>query len=210
MPVGVRGRNYLMGFTENVPRSIAHVNMYFDVEMRRRLLAPLSQAAAFSRTPGRPHFSPEGYKAALCGRKAPANLQQATAVDFQTYLVDDILVKVDRASMLASLEVRAPFLDPRIIEFAFSSVPDNLRSAPGECKILPRMLAARLLPKELDLQRKQGFALPLDSWFKGNWGTYIEGVLSGAGPTFFDQTTIRSLINGQRRGYANMQRAYLD
>lgn len=201
LPVGLRGRNYLIGFTEDLSRTIAHANVFFDYETRRRLLAPIWRHG------GRPTSSPEAYKAGLCpSGKTP--LQQATAVDFKTYLVDDILVKVDRASMLASLEVRAPWLDFRIIEFAFSRVPDGLRSAGKERKVLPRRLAARLLPPELDLKRKQGFALPLDNWLKGDWGLYIEGVLNAADPRLFDLRMIRSLIVGQRRGYANTHRLF--
>jgi asparagine synthase (glutamine-hydrolysing) len=88
----------------------------------------------------------------------------AMAADFRSYLPEDILVKVDRASMLCSLEVRAPFLDQRIIEFAFARVPNELRVTPGERKILLRSLARRLLPPQLDIDRKQGFTIPTAEW----------------------------------------------
>src|SRR3546814_17164951 len=80
---------------------------------------------------------------------------RAMAVDFSTYLPDDILTKVDRASMLASLEVRAPWLDRRVVEFAFGAVPDSLRATPTHRKILPKRLAQRLLPQPPDLQRSE-------------------------------------------------------
>src|SRR6185503_12902085 len=107
-------------------------------------------------------------------------LLKSTGVDFMTYLVDDILVKVDRSSMLASLEVRAPWLDCRLIEFAFGRVPDRLKATSNERKILPRKLGERLLPPSMDLRRKQGFSLPLDSWFKDGWGEFVGDVLRDA------------------------------
>jgi len=123
-------------------------------------------------------------------------------------MVDDILVKVDRASMLTSLEVRAPFLDPRIIEFAFGRVPDSLRAANGEKKILPRRLAARLLPRQLDLSRKQGFGVPLAAWLKGGFGTFVEDVLGQADASVFDREGLRRLIRSQRRGLVNSHRLF--
>jgi asparagine synthase (glutamine-hydrolysing) len=117
-------------------------------------------------------------------------------------------VKVDRASMLCSLEVRAPFLDPRLIEFAFSRVPDRLRATAHERKILSRKLAERLLPPALDLRRKQGFALPLRKWLKGDWGRYIEDVLTGGEADLFDRRVVRRLLVGQRGGFSNMQRLF--
>jgi asparagine synthase (glutamine-hydrolysing) len=201
LPVGFRGRNYLLAFDGDVSRSIAHVNLFFDAETRRRLLAPVRTGAA------RPKYQPELYRAALCNPEE-TTLRQATAADFRSYLVDDILVKVDRASMLTSLEIRAPWLDPRVIEFAFGRVPDSLRAVVGERKILPRMLAARLLPPTLDLKRKQGFAIPLGHWFRGNWGLFIEDTLSGDGGSYFDPVTVRRLLAGQRRGLANTQRLF--
>jgi len=61
---------------------------------------------------------------------------------------------------------------------------------------------------ELDLKRKQGFALPLDRWLNGHWGLYIEGVLNDAGPRLFGLQRIRSLIAGQWRGYTNTHRLF--
>ena len=106
-------------------------------------------------------------------------MQRAMAMDFRSYLVDDILVKVDRASMLTSLEVRAPFLDSRIIEFAFGNVPDHLRAWKGQRKVILRKLARRLLPPTLDITRKRGFSIPLHTWFGGvrittRFGTPLE------------------------------------
>jgi asparagine synthase (glutamine-hydrolysing) len=198
-PVGLSGRHHLIGFSDGIERSVAHVNMYFDARSRARLLAPMTGGRLL--TP-----APELHKAGLCQGSSP--LQMATSVDFQSYLPDDLLVKVDRASMLTSLEVRAPWLDHRLVEFAFGRVPDRLRATGRERKVLTRRLARRLLPSGLNLERKQGFSLPLASWFRGAWGAFMEGVLAEADPGLFDPGFLRALVEGQRRGRGNTQRLF--
>lgn len=196
VPVGVRGRNYVIGAAED-GHGVAHVNVYFDRWTRRRLLARsalhVPQVAESVRTNGCSSYS---------------LLRRATEADFTTTMCDGYLVKVDRASMLNSLEIRAPWLDVRLIEFAFGRVPDHLRATARERKILPRMLAAKLLPPRLDLTRKQGFSIPLPSWLKGSWGPFVESVLREADPGLFDQGTVQSLLAGQRKGRANAARLF--
>jgi asparagine synthase (glutamine-hydrolysing) len=63
------------------------------------------------------------------------------------------------------------------------------------------MLAARLLPRELNLRRKQGFSVPIEQWFRGEWGAYLGSVLAGADPDLFDQRFIARLIRRQKQGY---------
>lgn len=201
IPTGIRGRNYLLALLQDVPGGISQFNLYFDAEERRKLLT-----VGNARTT-RPDFGPERFKAELASR-FDSTLLKATGVDFMTYLVDDILVKVDRSSMLASLEVRAPFLDHRLIEFAFGRVPDRLKATAQERKILPRKLGARLLPPSMDLRRKQGFSLPLDAWFKNGWGELVSDVLRDADSRLFCQKTIQSLIEGQRKGRNNTRRLF--
>jgi asparagine synthase (glutamine-hydrolysing) len=128
--------------------------------------------------------------------------------DFDSYLPNDILVKVDRASMLNSLEIRAPFLDHRIISFAYGRVPDVLRCTAFERKVLLRQLGARILPPSLDLKRKQGFSIPLSAWFKGEWGPYMADVMLQSTGSPFDREVIRQLIGAQRRGLRNAQRLF--
>jgi asparagine synthase (glutamine-hydrolysing) len=200
MPVGARGRNYLLGLTAEPPWNMVQFNMLFDADARRRLLSAVAPRWTY-------RGSPEAHKASLC-RPRESPLRQITAVDFQTYLVDDILVKVDRASMLCALEVRAPFLDPRLIDFAFRCVPDHLRATATKKKVLSRRLAQRLLPPALDLTRKQGFALPLPQWFKGDWGRFIEDVLTDRSADLFDRRIVQQLIAGQRIGFANTHRLF--
>jgi asparagine synthase (glutamine-hydrolysing) len=200
MPVGATGRNYLLGLVAQPPWNLVQFNMLFDADARRRLLSPVVSNRSIN-------GSPEAYKASLC-RPGDSPLRQITAVDFQTYLVDDILVKVDRASMLCSLEVRAPFLDPRLIDLAYRRVPDGLRATAIERKVLSRRLAQRLLPGSLDLTRKQGFSLPLAQWFKSDWGRFIEEVLTDRQADLFDPHTIRRLIAGQRVGFRNTHRLF--
>jgi asparagine synthase (glutamine-hydrolysing) len=110
--------------------------------------------------------------------------------------------------MLAGLEVRAPWLDPGLIAFAFGAVPDRLRATAAERKVLPRALAARLLPPAFDLTRKQGFSMPLDAWFKGEWGATLTSVLADAPPALFDRRAVQRLLAHQRRGLPNTQRLF--
>lgn len=197
-PLGSRGRSYLVGLAREGRHVIADVNVYFDREMRRRLLNTVPRDA----------HAPEELRIAL-GADGRTVLQVAQRSEFRGHLTDDILTKVDRASMLASLETRAPFLDHRVIEFAFGRVPDSLKAdAAGERKILLRRLAARLLPKELDLTRKQGFSIPLSDWLRGSWGGYVRDVLAEADPLLFDRAFVDELLRNQDRGLNNGHRIY--
>jgi asparagine synthase (glutamine-hydrolysing) len=85
--------------------------------------------------------------------------------DLKTYLPDDILVKVDRMSMAHALEVRAPFLDYRIIEFA-ASLPSTWKIKGNDKKIILRKAFSRLFPGGILNRPKHGFTVPLDAWFR--------------------------------------------
>jgi asparagine synthase (glutamine-hydrolysing) len=199
LPLGFKGRNYLLGCTEGPLAYIAPSNGLFDFKNRSHLVQAPSDSPD--------SVSPEAYRSSLC-RAELTCLQNVTRADFLSYLADDILVKVDRASMLASLEVRSPWLSKDIINFAFGRVPDRLKATSHERKILLRGLAARLLPSSFDLKRKQGFSIPARAWLKGAWGKYIEGILAEADPEIFDRKAIRNLVSTQKLGFTNGQRLF--
>lgn len=85
------------------------------------------------------------------------------AIDYQTYLLDDILQKVDRASMTVSLEGREPFLDHRIIEWA-ARLPDNYKYYNGSKKYILKEIVHQYIPKQLMDRPKMGFAIPIENW----------------------------------------------
>jgi asparagine synthase (glutamine-hydrolyzing) len=201
LPVGFKGRIYLMGSGGGMPEAAACANVFYDPVARKQLVPALRDL------PQDLAGKPEQYKVNRCQQELglPGMFM---SLDFQTYLPDDILVKIDRASMLNSLEVRAPFLDYRIIEFAFSRIPNALRADSRHRKILLRHLGSRLLPSQLDLQRKQGFALPLHDWIKGDWGQYMRSVLSDSDGSVFDTKVVDQLWKGQRQGLRNAQRLF--
>jgi len=141
--------------------------------------------------------------------ESAALLQRATRMDFGNYLAEDILVKVDRASMLNSLEVRAPLLDYRLIDFAFGKVPSNLKATTNSRKVLLKKLAARILPREFDQQRKQGFSIPLAAWLQsGPWKTLFRETLLGSDNTTFDRKEVGKLLAGQAKGRVNSERLF--
>ncbi len=103
-------------------------------------------------------------------------LDTTLLTDQMTYLPNDLLVKVDIASMANSLEARSPLLDHKVIEFA-ASLPENLKMRRFETKSLLKKVAARLVPKEVIYRRKMGFGVPIGNWFRGEMKEFVRDVL---------------------------------
>jgi asparagine synthase (glutamine-hydrolysing) len=197
LPLGMKGRNYLVGMDVDLQHGLPLIASYFDMNTRRSLMQ------------GRPEYRFEGdniYSKRI--HQQMDLLQRTTRTDFNNYLPEDILVKVDRASMLNSLEVRAPLLDYRVIEFAFGKVPSRLKTSAKNKKILLKRLASRVLPPDFDRTRKQGFSIPIAEWLKSGplrelfWSTLTSK------DCLFDQDTVRSLLKGQDSGRNNGERLF--
>lgn len=122
-------------------------------------------------------------------------LRRLMLTDAQSYLPDDILVKVDRAAMSTSLETRTPFLDHRVVEFA-NLLPQNCLKRNGESKWVLRELLQRYVPKSITDRPKMGFAVPVADWMRGALRDWCESHLSKEAleeSGLFRENTIREL-----------------
>lgn len=124
-------------------------------------------------------------------------LSYMMAIDFQTYLVDDIMQKVDRATMAASLEGREPFLDQRIIEYA-ATLPDEFKYHNGTKKRILRDLVYEYIPEEMMNRPKMGFAIPIAKWLKTELRDLVHAHINQKTieeQGLFDWTEIESILN---------------
>ena len=195
LPTGFRGRNWIKALGVDFEKQLPFVATHFDPGERRALMGPDWRTSA---------------DAIREARVPPAAdlLQRDTRMDFENYLPEDILVKVDRASMLVSLEMRAPFLDFRVLEFAFGKVPSRLKASSTERKILLKRLCKKVLPPQFDANRKQGFSIPLPTWLKaGPWRDFVSDVLLDAKSTF-DRRVVSGLIDGHGKHRNNSERLF--
>jgi asparagine synthase (glutamine-hydrolysing) len=198
LPVGFRGRNWLQGLEVDLQSGLPLIASYFDRATRPRLMSGQKNWK----------LAAEDIREERIPQEVDL-LQRATRMDFENYLAEDILVKVDRASMLNSLEVRAPLLDYRVIEFAFGRVPPRLKATATLRKVLLKRLTSRLLPPEFDYHRKQGFSIPLASWLRsGPWQSFFREVLLEPGNILFSHKMVSNLLDGQAKGRANTERLF--
>ncbi len=130
------------------------------------------------------------------------NIHRLMHLDLRTYMGDDILVKVDRASMATSLEVRVPFLDHRVVEMA-ARIPLKLKLVGSSGKhILKRTMGAHLPPGVIK-RPKKGFGMPVAHWLRGPWRELLVDTLGGGAAArtgWFDQAVVDGLIEDHLSG----------
>jgi asparagine synthase (glutamine-hydrolysing) len=136
---------------------------------------------------------------------ARGELDTGLYVDVKSYLADNILVKVDRMSMAVSLEARVPYLDHELVELAFR-VPEELKVAGRDTKVLLKRVAARHVPPECVYRPKQGFSIPIKSWLGAEFRPLMEEMLGRerlAAEGLFDAGEVERLKDEHLRGVQN-------
>jgi asparagine synthase (glutamine-hydrolysing) len=126
-------------------------------------------------------------------------LSKIQYVDIKTYLTDDILTKVDRASMAVSLEVRAPLLDHKLLEFA-ASMPSSLKLRNGTGKYILKKSLEPVLPRNILYRPKQGFAIPLDVWFRRELKELAESIIVKTEDGILDRNFLTKIWNQHQKG----------
>jgi asparagine synthase (glutamine-hydrolysing) len=177
-------------FVERLPSSGGRVSLEYRAKrfVRAAHLPPLerhhgwkeifSADARAELTGRRSAFDPvDVYRARYVETEGAEALARLQDVDFAIYLVDDLLVKTDRASMANSLEARVPFLDPIVTTFALA-LPQRQRVRGLSKKVLLRKAAEPLLPHEVVHGRKRGFSIPAAAWLRGELAPFARQTLS--------------------------------
>jgi len=189
IPQFLRRRQGLLALGQDPVTAFFEINSVMKNDLRQRLYSERFLANL------------QGYRAdqvshqhaRACGSDDPVALAQY--LDMKTYLPGDILTKVDRASMAHALEVRVPLLDHKLIEWA-AGLPLGQKRRDGEGKWLLKKAMEPQLPRDILYRPKRGFAVPLQSWFRGPLRSHVERAinsekLNDAG--VFDRNELRSL-----------------
>jgi asparagine synthase (glutamine-hydrolysing) len=175
-----------------------------DDEVYREIASLWSDPSAL--IGGAREFVDPAWSGALADR-VPDIVDRMPGIDLVTWLPDDILAKVDRASMAVSLEARAPLLDHRVVEFAWR-LPRSMKVA-GRSKVLLRQVLDRYVPDRLLDRPKQGFAVPLGDWLRGplrDWGEDLLDAGRLAGEGLIDPGPVRRRWDEHQAGHRDWHR----
>jgi asparagine synthase (glutamine-hydrolysing) len=194
-----RGRRFLDGLTEVPERRYARWFCHFYGDRKDELLSPEFRASLDGAD------ALDLLLAAYRESDAPDFADATLGVDAALYLPDDLLVKVDIASMAHSLEARSPFLDHEFMEFA-ATIPSNLKVRGRTKKYILKRALSDLLPEEILHRPKMGFGVPIDHWLRYELRELAYDTLLGPrclGRGYFRSETIRRLLDEHARGRAN-------
>jgi asparagine synthase (glutamine-hydrolysing) len=170
----------------------------------RHLVTQWPEASSLVRTASAPD---ESLYAEAVKKRFPDDVSWMQYLDTLTYLPDDILTKVDRASMAVALEVRVPLLDHRVVELSWR-LPQRLKLRGGTGKWLLRQIAYKYVPKGLLERPKMGFAIPIDQWLRGplkDWAENLLGSLAGNDGGMIDAAPIAEKWAEHQSGARNWQ-----
>lgn len=154
-----RARRFALQASQDLPERLQGWVSVFTRNDLQRLLRP--EVARFSSEA----ILGESYRAAFRRAEQTDTLNQILYANARTYLLDDLNVKMDRASMAASLESRAPFLDTKLIEYV-SSLPGHVKLRGAQTKWILKRALRDLIPVEILTRKKMGFGVPLGAWFR--------------------------------------------
>ncbi len=136
--------------------------------------------------------------------KAEDHLSRIQYLDIKSYMCEDILTKVDRASMAVSLEVRCPLLDHKFMEYA-ARIPFYKKLVSGKGKHIFKKALERHLPADILYRKKMGFAVPVAEWFRKDIKDYSKKLILNGSATerFFNRSTVEKIWNQHQQGHVN-------
>jgi asparagine synthase (glutamine-hydrolysing) len=194
MPEGMKGRRFLRHFALNGPERYLDASTLFRADEMEQLF----QTSAYEKVSQHDPWSERlGYL-----QDDRDWMSAAQYCDLNTYLPLDILTKVDRMTMAHSIEARPPLLDHRLVEFA-AKIPARLRLRESTTKYLLKQAMRGVLPDDIIDRKKQGFAVPLARWFRGDLFEYARDILLSdtcRQRGFFDVSYIERLLRLNQRG----------
>lgn len=189
VPVGYRGKFWLESLKYDLKNGLPNVATFFNSFDRQKIFNSTSYTPDSSLIRSKNFY------------KSSELIDRVLWTDFLNYLPEDILVKTDRASMINSLELRAPFLDNEVIDFA-QALPNDFKVNKSNKKIFLKELSKLVLPINLDLNRKQGFSIPINIWIRKNyvWKNYFENILFDTDYMFLNKNQIFKIYNNHIKG----------
>ena len=197
VPDYVELKKWLYYFSVNSKNIGAYLGIFKDYE--RQALYNTRQQNILN------NYASENEKVNLLSRIDSDFITKMQILDMKTYLVDDILTKVDIASMSNSLEVRVPILDHKVIELAFK-IPFHMKINNNNQKIIFKDSLKSILPPEIIKHKKQGFNMPISSWFKDSLNDYIKDILFSKNAKIYDYLNIsyvKEIVNNHDLGFRN-------
>lgn len=199
LPEGMKGKNYIRRATTPLEKRYYGNALIFSEAEKAALLNPELYPSGWAP----PWEITAPYYRKSTGADATTRMQH---LDFYTWLPGDILAKADRMSSAHSLELRLPYLDHVLVEFA-ATIPPRYRITRGMTKYILRMSAARCLPEEIYRRPKLGFPVPLAFWIREHYRDQLSELWqSEAARTFFDPAALERMLELHCRGEADYAR----